>query len=168
MRLRVRLLILALWLLWPILVKAMEPVDAGLLASALLARYLDVQTTKDALKRGAVETNGLYGGDRPSAGTIDRGGALMGAATAALGTLAPTNFSRPALAGLTGLELAVAQQNQAASANGKRRGFGETVAMPLLVGAGLATMTALLNNDFNTNVGVDSDRKVTLSVTKKF
>lgn len=127
--------------------------DSVLLGSAGLAIYGDVQTTKDGLSRGGQEGNPLFGTPHPSGAALDQG-ALAGAAltTAIAGWLSPQH-RKEFLAGVTGFEGALANQNSKISGDSPKQSFAEALATPALTGLSAAGLAHIFNDANSTLSG---------------
>jgi hypothetical protein len=113
--------------------------DYALLSSALAAQYADTETTKKALKAGGSETNPVLAGITPDQRGLLGAGLVGGAAY----TLKDPKVRRAFLAGMTGFEGTVANQN---TKGGRGKSLEENLVTPAAVGAALGALTYYLND----------------------
>ena len=120
-----------------------DKTELTLMAGAFAALHADIQSTKKYLDNGGQEDNPLIG-SHPSKKKLDAAGVL--AAVAQVGSTAalPKRFRKPFLAGMIGMESAVAVQNQTRRTSS---GFMEGMKKPLAIGLAAAIMGHYFLND---------------------
>ena len=135
--------------------------------AALGATYADMQSTKDMLHRGGIEHNPLLG-SHPSDSKVDSTfaleTALAGTAIAAL----PPEYRRMALGAVTGLEGALALQNQGISKMSSKTSDGETFGKPALAALAGAALAHLTTNFGVVPTGDSSHPGAALTFSKRF
>lgn len=148
-----------------------SPSDYALLAGALGATYADTQSTKDAIARGADETNPVLG-RKPSGQDLDHAAiaaGLLGTGTAAV---LPDSWRKPFLGGWTGLEAGLALHNQKVKGGAPTtKKFADGDTMPIQYAALGAGLGALLNRyglRADVTPATDGGKGAQITVTKNF
>lgn len=92
--------------------------DTALLVTALAAVYADINTSKEARKKGFVESNPLLP-ERPSDADFDKAGVVASVLGSGVASILPPKWRRRGLGAWAGLEAAYARNNARNAASGK-------------------------------------------------
>lgn len=132
--------------------------DYALTLAALAGTYADIQTTKEALKRGAIEGNPLIG-KNPSGQDLDKAGLLGAGVVGSAALFSPENERKAILGGLAGLRFGLANQNAHTSAKSGRKSDLELMRQPL-ISAALGALTGyMMSGDSKLSISASQDSK---------
>ncbi len=121
-----------------------QPIDTALLMASLAARAADIETTKGVIADGGSELNPLIAG-KPSNKKLNVVGALAAAAQVGGALSLPKRQRRPFLAGMIGMEAALAHQN---AKGGPHKNFADAMKRPVAAGLIAAFLAhSLLTDD---------------------
>ena len=118
-------------------------IDTALLMGSLAARAADIESTKRLVAGGGSELNPLIAG-KPSNKKLNVVGALAAAAQVGGALSLPKRQRRPFLAGMIGLEAAVAHQN---AKGGRHKNFADAMKRPVAAGLIAAFLAHSLMTD---------------------